>query len=79
MKLTKGEFSQFSLKGKISLLEQYGQSITKIYYGYQSIQIYKIYDFYAELIVNHKKLHQVERVDLISTTMMNYYKGHSNY
>lgn len=56
MKLSKGEFCQFSLKSKISLLKENGlmlmkRRLDKIY----EIRLFLIYDFYVEVFLNRDK------------------------
>lgn len=74
MKLTKGEFSQFSLQGQINLLKAYGQPEGKFSDGFATIEVYTIFDFYAEFIKSPQKKGQLKSVHLISLSMMTYYK-----
>jgi hypothetical protein len=52
MKITKGQFCQFSLQGRLRLINMYGRIIfSKIIEKYK-IQIFKIFDFHVQVIRN---------------------------
>lgn len=52
MKITKGQFCQFSLHGRLRLINQYGRIIfSKIIEKYK-IQIFRIFDFHVQVIKN---------------------------
>jgi hypothetical protein len=55
MILTKGEFCQFSLISRLKLLKEYGSCICQRVIAEKLIVIYKIYDFYVEVIYSIKK------------------------
>jgi len=50
MKLTPGEYCRFSLSGRIALLHQYGKFICSRLVHSKKILVYKLYDFYVEVI-----------------------------
>ncbi len=50
MKLTKGEYCQFSLKSRLALLKEFGVLITEKYVNEKLIRIFRIYDFYVEVL-----------------------------
>ncbi len=50
MKLTKGEYCQFSLKSRLALLKEFGVLVTEKYVNEKLIRIFKIYDFYVEVL-----------------------------
>jgi hypothetical protein len=59
MKLTKGEYCQFSLKSRLALLKEFGVLINEKYVNEKLIRIFRIYDFYVEVLydlLNHKFL-----------------------
>ncbi len=56
MKLTKGEYCQFSLKGRLQLLNEFGEFLSESILGAKSMQLYKLYDFYVEVIFNTQSL-----------------------
>ena len=56
MKLTKGEFCQFNLKSRISLLNNDGMLLlAKKINRLHAIKLFLIYDFYIEVFYNHKR------------------------
>jgi hypothetical protein len=66
MNLTKGEYTQFSQKGKLNLLNEFGILITEKYINEFKIKIYKLYDFYVEVMYSQERIVYVEPVLSIS-------------
>ena len=64
MNITKGEYCQFSLRGRLQLLQEFGEYLGGKIMEHKSIQLYRIYDFYVEVIYNQssKKVEQAEVV-----------------
>jgi hypothetical protein len=64
MKLTKGEYCQFSLKSRLALLREFGVLVTERYINEKVIRIFKIYDFYVEVLYDllNKKIEKAEPV-----------------
>lgn len=52
MKITKAEYCQFSSKGREQLLEDFGSIIGEKIIGNKIIKLYKLYDFYVEVMYN---------------------------
>jgi len=50
MKITKGEFCQFSLQGRLRLINHYGKMIFSKTIEKYKIQIFKIFDFHVQVI-----------------------------
>jgi hypothetical protein len=50
MKLTKGEYCQFSLKSRLALIREFGVLVTEKYVNEKMIRIFKLYDFYVEVL-----------------------------
>jgi hypothetical protein len=71
MYLSKGEYTQFSLKGRLSLLDEFGILINKKYAGETEIKIYQLYDFYVEVFYNNKIIIKAE--PLIFNSLLSYY------
>jgi hypothetical protein len=71
MHLSKGEYTQFSLKGKLNLLNEFGTLLTQKRINETEIKIYYIYDFYVEVFSIKKLVTKVE--PLISSSMLRYY------
>ena len=62
MKITKGEYCQFSLKGKMQLLIEFGNLLGENIIGNKVIQLYKLYDFYVEVLCSKVNL-KVEHIE----------------
>ena len=74
MNITKGEYCQFSLKGRLQLLLEFGEYLGAKIMDQLSIQLYRIYDFYVEVIYNQiqKKVEQAEVVS--NTNLLGFYR-----
>jgi hypothetical protein len=62
MYLSKGEYTQFSLKGKLNLLDEFGILINEKYADEIEIKIYKLYDFYVEVLYDKQRIVKAEPV-----------------
>ena len=71
MYLSKGEYSQFSLKGRVNLLKEFGTPINEKYIKEIKITIYLLYDFYVEVIYKNDSIIRVEPVKHVG--MLHYY------
>jgi hypothetical protein len=71
MHLSKGEYTQFSLKGRLNLLNEFGTLITQKIVNETEIKIYYIYDFYVEVFFIEKLVAKAE--PLISNGLLRYY------
>jgi hypothetical protein len=71
MHLSKGEYTQFSLKGKLNLLNEFGTLLTQKSVNETEIKIYRIYDFYVEVFYVEKLVTKVE--PLIFNGLLRYY------
>jgi hypothetical protein len=73
MKLTKGEYCQFSLKSRLALLREFGVLVTERYVNEKVVRIFKIYDFYVEVLYDllNKKFEKAEPVYFAN--MVDYY------
>jgi hypothetical protein len=68
MKVTKGEYCQFSLHGKMQLLNEFGELLGQKKIDNISIQFYRLCDFYVEVLMNvkNKELVKVEPIKNIN-------------
>jgi hypothetical protein len=73
MKLTKGEYCQFSLKSRLALLREFGVLVTERYVNNQAVRIFKIYDFYVEVLYDLLNNCFVKAEPVYSTNLMEYY------
>jgi hypothetical protein len=71
MHLSKGEYTQFSLKGRLNLLNEFGTLLTQKRINETEIKIYYIYDFYVEVFSENKLVTKVE--PLIFSGLLKYY------
>jgi hypothetical protein len=71
MQLSKGEYTQFSLKGKLNLLNEFGILINEKHADDIEIRIYQLYDFYVEVLYNNQRIIKAE--PLICPELLNYY------
>jgi protoheme ferro-lyase len=71
MHLSKGEYTQFSLKGKLNLLNEFGTLLTQKRINETDIKIYYIYDFYVQVFYIEKLVTKVE--PLIFNGLLRYY------
>ncbi len=71
MHLSKGEYTQFSLKGKLNLLNEFGTLIIQKTINETDIKIYHIYDFYVEVFYLNKIVTKAE--PLIFNGLLRYY------
>jgi hypothetical protein len=64
MKLTRGEFCQFTLSTRFELLREFGKNIMKKQVRMKVISVYRIFDFYVEVYENisSRQLEKVEPV-----------------
>lgn len=62
MYLSKGEYTKFSLKGRLNLLNEFGRLVKEKHGIGTGVKIYKLYDFYVEVISTDKKIIKAEPV-----------------
>lgn len=73
MEITRGEYCQFSLTGRLQLLQEFGEFLGVKIIENKSVQLYQIYDFYVEVIYNDIN-HKIEQVEVIkSTNLLSFY------
>jgi hypothetical protein len=71
MYLSKGEYTQFSLKGRLNLLDEFGILINEKYADKVEIKIYQLYDFYVEVI--YEKQYVVKAEPVMFAELLNFY------
>jgi hypothetical protein len=71
MHLSKGEYSQFSLKGRLKLVQQFGVFIQQKYVDNIKIEIYMLYGFYVEVLYSNEKA--FDALPIKHAGLMNYY------
>ncbi len=69
MKITRGEFCQFSLTGRLQLLQEFGVFLGAKIIERKSVQLYHIYDFYVEVIYNNIS-HKVEHAEIVKNAKL---------
>lgn len=60
--LTKSEFCQFSLTGKIQLLDEFGKLLYIKEYIKRTVIIYKLYNFYVQAVYRGNILEKAEPI-----------------
>ncbi len=71
MYLSKGEYMQFSLNARLNLIDEFGILINEKYIDETEIKIYRLYDFYVEVLHNKRRIVKAEPV--IFAGLLNYY------
>jgi hypothetical protein len=71
MNLSKGEYMQFSLNGRLNLVNEFGILISEKYVDEIELKIYRLYDFYVEVLYNQQRIVKAEPV--IFAGLLNYY------
>ena len=75
MKITKGEYSQFTLQGKIQLLHLYGKVICHKAIDDKGITILRVFDFYVEVVYNEQMDNLIMQAEPVSQNLINFYKS----
>ena len=74
MKLTKGEYCQFNLKSRMSLLSENGICIEKKKVNDElEIKLFSIYDFYVEVHYSYSECRVIKVEPLWNNNWLSYY------
>jgi hypothetical protein len=68
MRLSKSEFCQFSLAGKMQLLDEFGEILFRKTYSGRTLIIFGIYGFYVLVVYRH---HRPENAEPVSSRLVN--------
>ncbi len=71
MHLSQGEYSQFSIRGRLSLLQEFGMPIREKMVQETRIEIYLLYGFYVEVIYENDQVITAEPFKF--PALMDYY------
>jgi hypothetical protein len=71
MYLSKGEFTQFSLKGRIGLLNEFGTFLKHKHLDEIRIEIYLLYGFFVEVLYCNEDI--VEATPVRNMGLLSYY------
>jgi hypothetical protein len=71
MYLSKGEYSQFSLKGRIHLLQEFGMLVNEKFIDEVRIKIYSLYGFYVEVVYEENYIIKAEPI--LHAGLLEYY------
>jgi hypothetical protein len=74
MKLTKGEYCQFGLRSRMRLLKQFGALVCERRLRTIKVQVFRIYDFFVEVVYDLKTSAVVKAEPILNMTMTNFYK-----
>ena len=72
MKITKGEYCQFNLRGRLQLLKEFGEFLGEVVMDKLLIQIYRMHDFYVEVRFEHPQSKLVYAEPLKNLAMLIY-------
>lgn len=75
MKITKGEYCQFTLQGKIQLLHLYGRVICRKVIADKGITIFRVFDFYVEVVYSEPMNNFIIQAEPISQCLINFYQS----
>lgn len=78
MTITKGEFTHFTINGRLQLLQLYGCPVFRIRLKQHYIIIYKIFNFYVATIITkttNQLNHTVHTAEPVTPGMMRYYRS----
>ena len=75
MKITKGEYCQFTLQGKIQLLHLYGKAICHKAIDDKAITIFRVFDFYVEVIYIEPMNNFIIQAEPVSQSLINFYQS----
>jgi hypothetical protein len=62
MYLSRGEYTQFSLKGRLNLIDEFGVLVNEKHVREIDIKIYHLYDFYVEVLYKNQNVIKAEPV-----------------
>ena len=75
MKITKGEYSQFTLQGKIQLLHLYGKVICHKAIDDKGITILRVFDFYVEVVYSVPMNNFIIQAEPVSQSLINFHQS----
>lgn len=73
MMITKGEFTRFSINGRMQLLHRYGKKILQQQHQQTSITIYKIFNYYVADIIITQHNHTVRTAEPVLDSIFQFY------
>ena len=75
MKITKGDYCRFSLEGRIRLLHEFGVLICWIVTGDKLVTVFRLSDFYVEVIFDIAEDKVLKAEPIWSSKMVEFYKS----
>ena len=73
MEITIGEYCQFTLRGKMHLLEQYGVFVCFKGFEKKRVTIFKLFDFYVEVVRDLLTKDVVQANPITSKSLLEFY------
>jgi hypothetical protein len=73
MTITRGEFTRFSISGRLQLLKLYGLAVMQLQHRCHQIIIYKIFNFYVEHIITQHRNNCLQTAEPLSSSMAMFY------
>lgn len=72
--MTKGEYCRFGLKSRLKLLKEFGCLVCEQSLNQVKVQIFRLYDFFVEVLVDMQTLSVLKAEPLLSAAMLGFYK-----
>lgn len=71
--MTKGEFTRFSIKGRMQLLTMYGKVLLRTQLDKKQLSLYILFDFYVAVISSRVKKNIVISAEPLTHNMAQFY------
>lgn len=72
--MTKGEYCRFGLKSRLKLLKEFGCLVCEESLNQVKVQIFRLYDFFVEVLVDINTRAVLKAEPLLSMAMLEAYK-----
>lgn len=72
--MTKGEYCRFGLKSRLKLLKEFGCLVCEESLNQVQVQIFRLYDFFVEVLVDLHTRAVIKAEPLLSMAMLDFYK-----
>lgn len=72
--MTKGEYCRFGLKSRLKLLKEFGCLVCEESLNQVKVQIFRLYDFFVEVLVDIHTRAVIKAEPLLSVAMLDFYQ-----
>jgi len=73
MNITKGEYTQFSLTGRLQLLTLYGELVALVSSPEAEVLIFRLFDFFVALVTDHSRCSTPVAADPVTPGLVKFY------